>query len=88
GVPSSTVLSRLDPAATCDALNVVCPPRWGPTNAALTSSGLPFQHLGNPTSILSPNYVPGLLPLQLRDSLSYVGNSGSSTNLHISDLIA
>ncbi|CAH2231621.1 jg14343 [Pararge aegeria aegeria] len=30
-------MCRLDPAATCDALNVVCPPCWGSTNAALTS---------------------------------------------------
>ncbi|CAH2244818.1 jg5168 [Pararge aegeria aegeria] len=45
-------------------------------DATLTSAGLPFQHLGTP-----------ILPLQLHDSLSYVGNSGSSTDLHISDLI-
>ncbi|CAH2210314.1 jg21842 [Pararge aegeria aegeria] len=63
GAGNSTVLCCLDPAATCDALNIVCPPRFGSTNAALTSSGLPFQHLGTPTSILSPNYVPGQLPL-------------------------
>ncbi|CAH2217550.1 jg23011 [Pararge aegeria aegeria] len=56
---------RWDPAATCDALNVVCPPRWGSTNAALTRSGLPFQHHGTPTSILSPKYVSGPLPLHL-----------------------
>ncbi|CAH2216294.1 jg19104, partial [Pararge aegeria aegeria] len=44
GVPNCTVLRRLDPTANCDGLNVVCPPRWGSINAALTSSGLPFQH--------------------------------------------
>ncbi|CAH2210311.1 jg21839 [Pararge aegeria aegeria] len=41
-VPNSTVLCRLDPAATCDALNVVSSLRWGSTDAALTRAGLPF----------------------------------------------
>ncbi|CAH2234986.1 jg18985 [Pararge aegeria aegeria] len=34
--------------------------------AAFTSAGLPFQHLGTPTSIPPANYVPRPLPLQLR----------------------
>ncbi|CAH2237239.1 jg11209 [Pararge aegeria aegeria] len=59
----------------------------GPTNAAFTCAGSPFQHLGTPTSIGSPNYVPCPLPLQLCDSLRYVGNSGFSTDLLIPDLI-
>ncbi|CAH2254482.1 jg12483 [Pararge aegeria aegeria] len=45
------------------------------------------QHLGTPTSIGSPSYVPRPFPLQLCDSLSYVGSSGSFTDLLIPDLI-
>ncbi|CAH2257372.1 jg7579 [Pararge aegeria aegeria] len=37
-------------AAPCDAFDVVCPPCWGSSNDALTSAGLPFKHLGTPTS--------------------------------------
>ncbi|CAH2207958.1 jg5229 [Pararge aegeria aegeria] len=66
-------------------LDVAGPPRWGSTNAALTSAGLLV--FGTPTSIHSPSYVPRLLPLQLCNSLSYVGNSGSSTDLFIPDVI-
>ncbi|CAH2241637.1 jg3040 [Pararge aegeria aegeria] len=87
GVAKYTVLGRLPPAALSDSPDVVCPPRWGPTYAAFTGAGSPFQHLKTPTSIGSPSYVPRPLPLQLRDSLSYVGNSSSSTDLLISDLI-
>ncbi|CAH2237608.1 jg7371 [Pararge aegeria aegeria] len=76
-----------DAAATCDAPNVVRSPRRGSTNAAFTNAGLLFQHLRTPTYIPPPNYVPRPLPLQLRYSLSYVGYSSSSTDLHISDLI-
>ncbi|CAH2242061.1 jg21972 [Pararge aegeria aegeria] len=49
--------------------------------------GVAHQHLGVPTSIrFFELYAPPLI-LQLRVSLSYVGNSGSSTDLLIPDLI-
>ncbi|CAH2208981.1 jg21310 [Pararge aegeria aegeria] len=70
GVPQYTVKGRLPPAAPSGSPDVICPPRWGPTYAAFTGAGSPFQHLKTPTSIGSPSYVPCLLPLKLRDSLS------------------
>ncbi|CAH2210795.1 jg25660 [Pararge aegeria aegeria] len=88
GVPNSTVLCRLCPAAPRDALDVICPlsaQHWRPT-LCLPMRGH-HSSLGTPTSIRSSSYVPRPLPLQLCDSLSYVGNSGSSTDLLISDLI-
>ncbi|CAH2216875.1 jg12953 [Pararge aegeria aegeria] len=45
------------PAPPSDSFDVVCPPSWGPTYAAFTGAGSPFQHLGTPTSIGSPSYV-------------------------------
>ncbi|CAH2214716.1 jg304, partial [Pararge aegeria aegeria] len=63
GVPLYTVLGRLPPAAPSDSPDVICPPRWGPTYAALTGAGSPFQHLKTPTSIGTPSYVPCPLPL-------------------------
>ncbi|CAH2217161.1 jg789 [Pararge aegeria aegeria] len=65
GVPKSTVLGRLFPAAPSDSFEVVCPPRWGPTNAAFTCLGSPFRHLGTPMSIGSPSYGPRPFQLQL-----------------------
>ncbi|CAH2255217.1 jg7259 [Pararge aegeria aegeria] len=67
--------------------DVICPPSWGPTYAAFNGTGSPFQHIKSPTSIGTPIYGPRPLPLQLRDSLNCVGNSSSSTDLLISDLI-
>ncbi|CAH2265384.1 jg13339 [Pararge aegeria aegeria] len=81
GVLLYTALGRLPPAAPSYSPDVICPPRWGPTYAAFIGAGSPFQHLKTPTSIGSPSYVPRPLPLKLRDSLSYVGNSISSTDL-------
>lgn len=62
-----------------------CPPSGGSTNAALSSAKPPFQHLKSPTSIGSSDCLPRALSLQLRNRLSYVGDSGSSVNL-ISDI--
>ncbi|CAH2240876.1 jg9613 [Pararge aegeria aegeria] len=51
--------------------------RQGSNNAALTGTRSQFKHLETPTSIGSPSYVPGPLPLASR-LLSFVGKSGSS----------
>ncbi|CAH2250319.1 jg3670 [Pararge aegeria aegeria] len=79
GVPQSTVLGRLPPPS--DSHDVVCPPRWRPTHLRCV------YRCGVATSICSPSYVPCPLPLQLRDSLSYVGNSSASIDHRISDMI-
>ncbi|CAH2242960.1 jg27873 [Pararge aegeria aegeria] len=55
GVPNSTVLCRLCPAAPRDLLDVVCPPCGRLTNAALTSAGRHSSTLG-PQRF--PSYVP------------------------------
>ncbi|CAH2238182.1 jg13016 [Pararge aegeria aegeria] len=67
-------MGRLYPAAPRDSFDVVCPPGWGSTSATFTGAGLPLKHLGTPTSMGSPSYVPHPLPLQVRDSLSYVAS--------------
>ncbi|CAH2268554.1 jg2241 [Pararge aegeria aegeria] len=72
GVPKPKVLGRLFLAAPNESFDVACPPRLGPTNAAFTCVGSPFQQLGTPTSVGFPSYVPRSFPLQLCDSLSYV----------------
>ncbi|CAH2237227.1 jg11198 [Pararge aegeria aegeria] len=55
----------------------------GADSAAFTGAGSPLQHPRKPTAMGSPNYVPRPLPPQLRDSLSYMGNFSSSTDLFV-----
>ncbi|CAH2227062.1 jg4488, partial [Pararge aegeria aegeria] len=55
GVPNSVIMVRLYPAAPRNSFDIVCPPGWGSTDAALTGAGLPLQHVGTPTSVGSPS---------------------------------
>ncbi|CAH2227358.1 jg22964, partial [Pararge aegeria aegeria] len=71
-----------------DSFDVVCPPYGDRPTLRLPVWGCHSNTLGpTPTFIGSPSNVPHSLPLQHRDSLSNVGNAGSSTDLLISDLM-
>ncbi|CAH2266519.1 jg23637 [Pararge aegeria aegeria] len=59
-VGSSTIhgTGPLATAAPSDSPDVFCPPRSGPTFAAFSDAGSPFQHLKTPKFTGSPSYVP------------------------------
>ncbi|CAH2218263.1 jg1071 [Pararge aegeria aegeria] len=87
GVPQSTILGCLPPVALSDSPGIgpqrvrqrlVCPTFGGPNYATFTGAASPFQHL----KTKHPSVLRAMC-----DSLSYVRNSSSSTDLFISDLI-
>ncbi|CAG4966887.1 unnamed protein product [Parnassius apollo] len=86
-MPQSTVLSHLHPSTSCISYQVVIPSSGGSPYTTPTGTRLPLENLSSPSVIGSSSYMAGPLPLQLTNPLGYVGHSGFTADILISESI-